>query len=153
MGLVFFIIVVALIFGLILDAIRNGIIEGILDEIEGKKYLKRIKAKPVKGVENNEGKINWDFFFNSNKKSIATLCNKYYNYYLFDINSISSMVLSLPFVIFFMILYNYCYVVPIVVLILIAMVLAKDALDLRWEIYLHTNKIITKDDKEETTTL
>lgn len=145
-GAAFLIVVTSFITGLIIDAVRNGVLEEhALDRTQKKRYLKKVKTVGApEGFVENDGEINWDFFFDHDKDKIATLYSRYFNYYLFDINSVTSLVFAFPVMMFFMICSNSFHYAPLVLTPVVCYILLKDALDLRWELYLHTNKPINE---------
>jgi len=74
----FIVIVLALLSGLIIDSVRNGIIEVSLDKI----------------IKNKKKKINWDFFFEGKEEGVKPFYERYYNFYVFDLNASIAIILS-----------------------------------------------------------
>jgi len=79
-GILFLTIILSLIVGIVFDAIRNGIFENILFE---KKWLKKWFRE-----------MNWNFFYIATEQKVARLYKRYFNYYVFDLNCILSLVFS-----------------------------------------------------------
>jgi hypothetical protein len=66
--------------GLLLDGIRNGILENLFNFLERKK--------------DESEKINWSFFYKGRKEDVALLYARYFIYYCFDFNAIFALFFS-----------------------------------------------------------
>ena len=73
-------LICSFIFGLIIDGLRNGCVEWLLD------YNERRKPK--------KDKINWAFFYQGKKEDVALFYARYFTYYCFDINVVLALCLS-----------------------------------------------------------
>jgi len=135
-----FIILVSSIFlGLVIDAIRNGIIETVLDEILKKYYFNILQDESKKDpnkYRKNEGMIYWDFFNEAPKNKITKLYSKYYIYYIFDVNSITALFLSysISVVCFGSFSFIQAFFITGILLVLLF-----DSWSLRKDVYFHTN--------------
>jgi hypothetical protein len=72
----FILLILSVLFGLFFDSIRNGLLEPIFERL------------------NKKRKINWDYFFEESEEKIENLYSKYYNFYVFNINLILSLISS-----------------------------------------------------------
>jgi hypothetical protein len=113
----FTIIVFALLSGLIIDSFRNGILEELFDKI-----------KPIK----------WDFFFEKEDPKVKILYERYYNFYVFNINTITAIILSWAVLICSLHLCNVIYI--LIVELFVIMVLGWESFRLRREIVKITSK-------------
>jgi hypothetical protein len=71
--------------GLVLDGIRNGIVDNLLD-------LLILIIPPGKYF-----KVNWDFFHKGKPETVGYFYARYFTYYCFDFNMILSICVSLWF--------------------------------------------------------
>jgi predicted PurR-regulated permease PerM len=72
-------LLLALIIGLIIDAVRN-LLEPIWDKLD----------------QTDRGGEWWDYFFEGDEKFLQKLTDRYYTYYVFDVNSCITFMVSLP---------------------------------------------------------
>jgi hypothetical protein len=119
--------------GLIVDAIRNGLIEDSLDEKRSKK-------------------INWEFFSFADNKEKKLVYERYFNYYVFDFNMAIVLIVVVLYTLILSVynLYNYgChislpYIISFFLMGLVTYFLFKDALNLRDELANKTEKWMQK---------
>jgi len=114
----FIMIVLASLFGLILDSFRNGVLEKAFD-----------KRKAIK----------WDFFFEKEDLKVKLLYDRYYNFYVFNINTILAIMLSSIILIYNFHLSSVVYV--LIVEFITALILGWEAYTLRKEIIKITHKL------------
>jgi hypothetical protein len=72
---IFFMVIV----GLIIDSMRNGILENIIDNRDLRRSRQRMR---------------WNFFFDREQDKVNKLYTSYYNFYVFDVNAILSFIFS-----------------------------------------------------------
>ena len=144
------VLILAFCIGLILDSIRNGIVEEYLDD---RKFVQKYNRKDISrkynilssNVEADDGIIDWDYFFSSKEENCARLYGKFYTYYVFDVN----LMLVLIFIVIIFSVFrfipslfgtnfsdNYC--TPVFFMLFTAFVLFLDARVLRKYIYIIT---------------
>jgi len=112
-------IILCIITGLIFDAIRNIFEDYLLNKIQ-----------PF------FAKINWEHIYSLSEEKEKRF-NKYYQYYIFDINSMIAILLSFLLSFFFIQDYNIFF---IIVAIIVFFILLIDAKSLRKEISENSNK-------------
>ena len=132
---------VSFLIGLIMDAIRNGILEDYIIE----PHLLDYKEK-----ENKKGKysINWEFFYpnDTDEDNVKAFYDRYYTYYVFDMNMIIALIIVFgysTFNIFYNCLCEYScqYIFSSIVIGIITYIFWKDGIDLRVEMAKITNKL------------
>lgn len=116
-------IIFSFIMGLIIDAIRNVFIEGVIFRIIEENKLK-------------ENRFNWDFFYLGEREEVGVFYARYYTYYCFDFNFILSLILSL--ITFYFSFLNCKFSLTIIVLVS-AFFLWRDAVILRRDMIKATN--------------
>jgi hypothetical protein len=86
-------LIISFVFGVSIDAIRNGFIEArIIDCIERKIH------------PNN--KMDWSFYYKGSKEDVGLLYARYFTYYCFDGNMILALLISLAILFKYSVLVN-----------------------------------------------
>jgi hypothetical protein len=115
---VFFVLLgIAIVAGLIFDSIRNGILEELFDK---------------------KKKIRWDFFFDQDTKIVGMLYARYYNYYVYDINTVIALFFSAGVLITSLKFHNM--ICLLIVQLCVIIILCWEAFRLRGEISKITHK-------------
>jgi hypothetical protein len=85
LGIPFLILCLLLSFiaGLVFDAVRNGIVDNVLDGLIKWKILPKLFE------------VNWSFFFKENAEKVGYFYARYFTYYCFDYNLVLSLIASL----------------------------------------------------------
>lgn len=114
-GLYFSFLCFGIFLGLVLDAIRNGVLESLFNKLSKKNK-----------------KINWDYFYKGDPEKIVLLYSRYYNYYVFDINM--SVALIFAFLTQLFLFHSNLIICVLAIELVIISVLIMDARALRHDI-------------------
>jgi heme/copper-type cytochrome/quinol oxidase subunit 4 len=116
-------LILSFIVGLIFDAVRNGVIDNLLDWMLSKEF-----------------EVNWKFFYTGKSKKVGFFYARYFSYYCFDFNMVVSLTATAVLMAWKSSLLFECRMWVIIGSVLCNVILCIDAISLRKEMHQVTHQ-------------